>query len=320
MTAAKEQFQFLHLEHYGLSASAHPRSKKGYGNVQGVVDEALRRPHACKHVGTPKPPVFLIGSFDSVAALPSFLVDATARLGDDAAGMRSDTPVLLSLVVSYPSKVIDEGYAAWESDTVAFLQRQFGPRLLAVIRHGDESYLHLHGLVANEGRRISPIHPGYAAGGTKRSPTKLKRFHDLYHAEVGASHGLKRMGPERARTSKAADYRQHRELQASIEELARRESELKAGLLRLEAETALAEEGRDRALEKKRAADDQIKVNGEMLGRVISKLQQSKKDLAREVERHAERVAELDAREETMDAVTHEMYRRRLEVRPTAAR
>ncbi|MFM9925144.1 hypothetical protein VLK31_19285 [Variovorax sp. H27-G14] len=213
MADAPRGSQFVHLEHYSLKASSHPRSKKGRANIKFIVDEMLRVPSASRHVPHVKPPTLLFGTQADIEALPVVLQQGAA-VCRDAKGrkQRSDTPLLMGVIFSFPSKAVDSAYLAWERDTIQFARQHFGTRAVAIARHEDEEFPHLHVLVHDQGRSVHRISPGYVDG--KRSRSSLGRFQDAYQAAVGAQHGLARCGPRREREPST---KEHKRVKAEIE-------------------------------------------------------------------------------------------------------
>lgn len=204
--------QFVHLEHYSRKASLHPRSKKGRADVQFIVDEMLRVPAASGHVPHPKPPVLLYGSRADIEALPARLREGAARCVDKIGRrQRSDTPLLMGVIFSFPSGTVTPEYLAWERDTVKFSLQKFGARTAAIVRHEDETFLHIHVQVHNHGRSVHHVSPGYSNG--KRSRAALKGFQDLYQEQVARLHGLARIGPRRERQPST---RKHKLIQAEL--------------------------------------------------------------------------------------------------------
>ncbi len=205
--------QFVHLEHYSLKASSHPRSKKGRANVKFVVDEMLRVPSASRHVPHVRPPTLLFGTLADIEALPTLLKKGASACRD-ARGrkQRIDTPVVMGVIFSFPSKDVDAAYLAWERDTIEFARAHFGSRAVAIARHEDEEFPHLHVLVHDRGRSVHEISPGYS--GAKRSRASLANFQDTYQAAVGVHHGLARWGPRRERQPST---KEHKRVKAEIE-------------------------------------------------------------------------------------------------------
>lgn len=221
-------YQFAHIETYSRKAD------KGGRSVDWVLDEADRLPSACCHVTNPRKPVVLYGR--PIAELRTLHDNACAEIkykvsGGKARSIRIDQKTLFTVIVSHelsPSE-IDESpakkaiYEAWESDTVAWLQRHYGPDLKTVIRHADEGHLHIHGYVLPADLRALEIHLGVSAKrmakadavvkgldqkaanavGDKAYKDAMRCWQDSYHDQVAQDHGLARLGPGKRRLSRA---------------------------------------------------------------------------------------------------------------------
>ena len=240
--------QFVHLEHYSLKASTHPRSKKGRANVKFVVEEMLRVPSASRHVPHVKPPTLLMGTEASIKVLPTLLRAGAATLKDPKGRkQRVDTPVLMGVIFSHPSKVCDHAYLAWEEDTITFVSNHFGSRAVAIVRHEDEEFPHLHVLVHDQGRSVHGISPGYLHN--KRSRASLVEFQNHYQSEVGAPHKLSRWGPRREREPLT---KEHKRVKAGVEAIQIELSALRSERSRLRLQFD-ADSTRDEALRKQLA-------------------------------------------------------------------
>ncbi len=150
---------FARLEAYATKPNPNSPSTS---SVADVVGESARLALKCRHVTRPRPPVFVAGTTDGLIETVS---NAPAERRKN--GHRSDTPVLLSGVFSYPDrwdKCDPRMVAAWIALTVAYVQQLWPGRVAAVILHVDEADPHLHVLVHSNGLSIKPLHPGFLAG------------------------------------------------------------------------------------------------------------------------------------------------------------
>ncbi|MBC7907245.1 MAG: hypothetical protein H7Y60_10930 [Rhodospirillaceae bacterium] len=115
--------------------------------------------------------------------------------------------------------------ADWQARTLAWLQAEWGDRLVSVVRHDDEKHPHLHAfLMATDDPelRAKPLHPGWAAksaaveaakatgqdgkaanaAGDVAYKTALRAMQDRYHEAVGVACGLTRRGPGKRRLTR----------------------------------------------------------------------------------------------------------------------
>src|SRR5690606_2693934 len=112
--------------------------------------------------------------------------------------------------------------AAWEKRTIAWLARQYGDRLLSVVRHTDEAHAHLHAYILPDDLRASRLHPGVEAKrvvaeagpregedakalnrrGDAAYKAALREWQDSYWQHVGLPSGLTRLGPARRRLTR----------------------------------------------------------------------------------------------------------------------
>lgn len=112
----------------------------------------------------------------------------------------------------------------WEAQTVAWLQDQYGPALVSVIRHTDEAHPHLHAFVLppDPEMRAGRMHPGQLAKAAIMSPgpaegedgktlnrrgdvayrAAMRDWQDSYWQGVGLPCGLTRLGPARRRLTR----------------------------------------------------------------------------------------------------------------------
>jgi hypothetical protein len=143
-------------------------------------------------------------------------------------------------------------YLAWRRDTIGHAKNVWSDELICVVEHSDETYPHIHFCVLpklppNRRLTIAAVHPGHRAamdaskaGHTRRQQKSAYNaamvvFQDQYYQEVGAKHGLTRLGPRRQRLSRQEWKDQNRQAEA----LALRGRHLEA--LEMAAEHDLAE-------------------------------------------------------------------------------
>jgi len=187
-------FQFVHLETYSR------KSDKSGRSVNFIFDEADRVSHACVHVRDPEPPALIFGC--SIAELRSEHEQNTSTAKDSG-------------------KMAE--YEKWERDTVQWLQKQYGDELKTIVRHTDESRMHIHAYVLPENLKAFDLHPGVSSkrrvkaealerGEDGKTANKLgdaaykqsmRGWQDSYFSEVGAKNGLARLGPQLRRLSRA---------------------------------------------------------------------------------------------------------------------
>lgn len=209
--------QFARVESYSATSKT---------TIQGVLDEASRVPDACPHVQHPLPPNWLVGSRAEVeTAIEAHMGSgAEVRLKNGTVAKRkrrSDHRSLVAGVLSHPLPMNDLRAAGnlmdrmtamkrdtmvkkWRDDAVAWLRRQWGDKLVAVVEHRDESHPHLHFFVVGDAQRLHPgLRAELAEGGTRADKADatqrrtahragLKAWLDEYHRQVGEPHGMER--------------------------------------------------------------------------------------------------------------------------------
>jgi hypothetical protein len=203
-------FQFLHVESYARQAG---KGKAGGHTVASVMAEATRQPDACPHVENPAPPVLLFG-----CPLAEVEAEATnwAANSVDAIGrkLRKDGLCLLGGVISAPDDMDAKDWAAMKLDAIAWLNRD--GRLVSVAEHTDEAHRHIHFYkVPAPGQRFETLHPGRAAALAAKADGALKGdqnraykeamrgLQDDFFEQVGARHGLTRLGPAKRRLTRS---------------------------------------------------------------------------------------------------------------------
>jgi hypothetical protein len=230
--------QFIHIEPYGREGAHKKNSTERKSSMFGIRDEMIRAPHACSHVPSPRPPVVLFG--DHPSRVITMCAEQASRAIDKAGRkLRCDAPVVVAGVASWPQRrdVVDnepeelKRYELWRHDTVAWLELRWVDTLASVIEHTDEPFAHIHFLLVpklDHNRRlwIGTVHPGRQAeaetaeaGGSKRDQKQaheaaMTKLQDDYYENVGARHGLTRIGPARQRLTRAEWKEQKRQAES----------------------------------------------------------------------------------------------------------
>lgn len=222
-------FQFIREECYAkVRSQGAPTGKKGNARRQRgkisareAIAEACRLPNASPHVAEPLLPRCLAGlQADELPIWLEQLEDcARAVMVKSSRGMRrqrSDTPILIGTVASYPAKANDNDplYVQWREKTLAFLTARYGTKLISVLEHTDEPYGHVHAFVSDAGRTVKPFHAGHAAsllaagsGAPKKAQSEaykggVRKLQDDFFLQVGSQTGLARIGPRKLRKTR----------------------------------------------------------------------------------------------------------------------
>lgn len=222
-------FQFLHIESYGFQRSS--RAKKEKWTIPDVLGEVTRQPGHCDHVEVPKVPVHVYGVLTPDQIIPE--INRRKEVVEHArkALVRKDAQLMLAGVASYPASAPVGDYDGWERETIGFLVEEFGEALVCVLRHEDETYLHLHfyAIPAVDSFSIRSIHPGVRAreaaaravkGGSEADRkarqnayvSAMKAFLDRYFSRVSSLYGMSRTGPRRRRLTRAEWKEEQRQL------------------------------------------------------------------------------------------------------------
>jgi len=260
-------FQFIHLEAF---------SRKGDGKGRStafVLGEARRDPESSVHVANPSPPIVVYGStIEEVERLHAAAADAavTTPKGGKPRRIQKTQHTLMTVVASHPL-TMDEVRAdpekrreaeEWEKRTVGWLRSQYGDKLVAVVRHEDESHYHLHAYVLPDdpAMRANAMHPGQtakaavmAAGPVEGEDSKalnkrgdaaykaaMREWQDSYHEAVAIPCGLTRLGPQRRRLTRAewqAEQVQAKALRSTIERAQAVKAKIETHIVTKKAET-----------------------------------------------------------------------------------
>jgi hypothetical protein len=304
--------QFLHIGNFGRAPK---RGEPSWSSIDGVTSEGMRAPGASKHVALPKHPRVYFGEDAAVAAK---MARANANLAVDAAGknLRKDGIALYAGVVSYPLSwaAIDmDGEAHlkmhnWCRATTEWLSKTFGPHLISVIVHVDETYPHLHFFVvppltpdnridhgaahpAHKAKRLA-VERGLAEGaslkvarqtGDRAYVEGMRALQDDFHRRVSKRFGHDRYAERRTRVSRIEKTAEIR-AEALQREVFKR---AKVDAIRVENEAydrGLAKAERELTTASRRATDAQRSLDVE---------RKRSDELAAEVEALRARVAEL---------------------------
>lgn len=238
-----KNLQFIHLSSYGETPG---RGQPPYATIRGVIAEALRSTGNAPHVAFSREPVQLFGTeplkiADQACELLSLARDRIGRR------LRKSCVGLVAGVVTYPIPKSDMGgfvsdydfYNLWEQLTLDFLQQEHGSSLQCVLRHEDETHLHLHFYTLptlTDGGRLDfrQAHPGRhaRAEAVERGVCSAARdaaytnavmgYQDRYHASVSQRFGHERVGPGRKRV----DRNRHKANRSATEHVERVRAEL----------------------------------------------------------------------------------------------
>jgi hypothetical protein len=235
--------QFIRLSGYGEEPG---RGQAAYATITGVIAEVVRAPHNAPHVAFPDKPVQIFG-IDPLEV--AHQATELLRLARDSRGrrLRSSCVSLIAGVATYPIARADMGgfvsdrdfYQLWEQQTLEFLQKEHGEALKCVLRHEDETHLHVHfyilPVLTMDGRLdFRYAHPGrYAlARAVERGVCSAARdsaytnatvaYQDRFHLDVSRYFGHERVGPRRKRVDRA----RHKANRAAAEHVDRIRAEL----------------------------------------------------------------------------------------------
>lgn len=233
-------YQFIRVESYA-------RSVKSGATASDIAKEAERHPDYVSHIikagFTPQPPTYVYG------CTPSEAVERAERWAEQAKDkkgrrLRSDAPVVLAGVISYPRD--GEEWFSFKRAAVRWLRRHYGDNLVSIVEHQDEKHPHLHFyVVPSLGQAFDELHPGRAASAEAKRAGKLKiyqlrafadvmrDFQDRVYNELCRDFCLARIGPRRQRFKRSEWQAQQAALRAEVnaERAARAEISEKAKAL-----------------------------------------------------------------------------------------
>ena len=240
-----------------------------------IVGEALRLPKHCKHVLKPSPPIHHFGV--ELQNLNRFVLGLerksktmTVPTARGRRKQRSDTPILIGIVLSHPSppsKRNTKEVQDWIRMAIAWLRATYGDaHLVCVLEHVDEERVHLHAYVHNRGASVKPLMAGHraaqaakAAGTPRNALGKAYRagtslLQDLFYEAVSRPLGMLRKSPSpRPRVSRSAILEQKKiDLDASAKQLAQ-ESKRQAKVAQEHHQREVSAQDRESALQVKEA-------------------------------------------------------------------
>lgn len=226
-------YQFARIEIFA-------RSDKAARTTDFIFNEVTRVPSASVHVQSPKPPEVVYGlDVDALRTLHDERAAAAKTPRTDKNGkttfktIRKDQNTLAAVVFSHPATMEEYRTSAdvrrdvqkWERASIDWLQKQYGDRLVSVVRHTDESHPHVHAYLLPDDTemRAGRLHPGYVAknavidgrqlpGEDKKALDKranrayvagLRAWLDDYHQRVAVPAGLTRIGAGKRRLTRA---------------------------------------------------------------------------------------------------------------------
>jgi len=205
-------YQFLHIEGYARKGSQQIGKARKWSAAE-VAAEAMRDPHACPHVLSPRPPNVLHGCSPREAVQ---IAEKWAESSKDAMGrkLRSDGLVLAAGVISLPNEQ-QQDWPRFREAAVHWLKQQYGERLRSVIEHIDEAHPHLHFYaVPLAGERFEAIQKGRQASFDAKAMGKpkgaqnesykaaMRLWQDDFSKSVAANFGLARLGPAKRRLTR----------------------------------------------------------------------------------------------------------------------
>lgn len=205
--------QFIEVEVFARKAD---KRKKISRTAREIVNEAIREENHIHHLENSAVPVLLFGDLpDQVLDVAEAAVEAER----DTRGrkIRSDRPILLAGVASFPTKFDEmdelqrEAYVKWKTLTVDFLRTEYGEALMSVVEHTDEPRGHLHFYAVNLSsiQNTRELHPGHAATKGQEGAHAMaaykdgcRQFQDRYFQAVSLKVGMTRTGPKRQKLTR----------------------------------------------------------------------------------------------------------------------
>ena len=282
-------YQFIHTESYARVAG---KGKAGGHSISSVMAEAMRVEGACPHVENPQAPVLLYGvQPQEIEAIATTWADQAK----DAQGrkLRKDGLCLLAGTVSCPPEFSDAQWEALKLDAVAYLLQD--KRVISIIEHVDEDKRHFHFYaVPLPGERFEDLCVGRKAasqakaqGGLKGAQNRayklaMRGYQDRYIEEVGAKHGMARLGPKKRRLTRVGWVEEQATMEAMAKErqrLTEMQGKLEADLQALELEKAKVREMARAALEEADRIQAQREKNKVALDAIAAKEEAAKEAL-----------------------------------------
>lgn len=278
-------YQFIHVELWSRKAPP-PRTDKKSGKVgkqrlttREVFAEAKREPEASHHVENPRTPTAVYGM--DLAELEALHDDlANAAMSTMANGksrkIRSTQNTLLAGVISFPEGA---DYELAQRESVKWLQSEYGERLKTVVRHDDESHVHLHfyALSHDPEMKAALLHPGAQAkeqtmkeGGDNKEGDRayraaMRQLQDRYYDDVGIRCGFTRIGPGKRRLTREGYQaeKQHAQVVKKLfdkgEDLLVSTSEAEMAKAAAEAKAQAALKAADEAIARREATEAWVK-------------------------------------------------------------
>jgi hypothetical protein len=238
-----ENIQFIRLTGYGEKPG---RGQPSYATIKGIIAEAVRSAHNAPHVAFPREPrkIFGIDPLEVAHQATELLHRARDTMGRR---LRKSCVVLIAGVATYPIPKSDMGgfvsdgdvYSSWEQETLEFLKKEHGETLKCVLRHEDETHLHIHFYIlpklnidghldfhhAHPGRyaRADAVERGVCTAAQDAAYTNATvEYQNRYHANVSRRFGHERTGPRRKRV----DRDRHKANRSAAEHVERVRAEL----------------------------------------------------------------------------------------------
>lgn len=273
--------------------------RPGRPSIEDVLTEAMRIPGECPHISDVRQPEVLFGNHPLTLLAE---VNGGAGAARDPIGrkIRKDALLLLTAVATYPdsraeveaSPTATIECVKWCSKIVEFFHVEFGEHLHSVVKHLDETHIHVHGFVrplfsAGE-TNVCQLHPGKCAeknvakesdrtGRARKHKyrayrTAMREFQDRYYQGVSVHFGHGRFASKKKRASRpeweeiktyekaalAARREAERILEMAAIQTEAARIELQAELDQMRAEAALEILENSRVLEQERRVLDSL--------------------------------------------------------------
>ncbi len=265
---------------------------------------------------------------------------AVARDSTGRRRLRCDGNVIGAVVMSFPvprlrveHDIVElTAYWDWRERCKAWLLAWAGDRLLSLVEHGDETYLHLHGYVVpsllpngqldwhlfHHGRRAAAA--AVAVGAPKRQQHAayvkgMVAWQDDYHAAVGQACGHDRFGPRRRRRLRM----DHTAEKAIAERKAAAEAEIANQRAETERQRAALETSRTQIVaDTRKATVDELRKRWLEMRSVGTALVAEKAQLQRDAERLTGLLAVEAARRRSAEQEMAMLRQRLAQLEPAA--